>query len=367
MRGDGTGPPSDPTEPHSDRRQFLGHAGAVAGVAGAAWVAPSLISVDAASAATQPPGSKAAAVGQSSFPPLGPFGFTSTTSGQTWTSTGAQPDGDAYALASDGAGHWVAAGEGGSVAWTSPDASTWTPVAPAGLPPGFSAKGLATDGASTWAAVSNTVDQGYFSTTVAGTVWQVATTPAAGFDAAAVAHSAAGAGLWVAVGPGGAWRSTNAQAWTAASAPLPADWNALAVAADPTGRFVAVGPGVAGTGGAWSSTDGDVWTAAATPPVGIPAGIAVGPGGWAAVGRLNPFPDPTGRSWTSPDGSAWTTSVTSINSPGFGVATDGLGAWAAVGDGTRSWVSTDNGVHWTAATTPVSCIGAAVAFDRLLP
>jgi hypothetical protein len=358
-------PTLDEPTPRSGRRRFLGQASVAAGVAGTAWVTPALVSVDAAAAAT-PPAPNLVAVGQSQFPPLGPFAFHSSDLGDTWTGTITQPDGDAYAVAADGAGRFVAAGEGGSVAWTSPDAVTWTAVLPANLPPGFSARGLATDGAATWSAVSNTVDQGYYSTMVDGSVWLTATIPGTGFDAAAVSYSSF-SGVWVAVGPGGAWRSTDAQTWVVAASALPADWNALAVAVDPAGLFVAVGPGTAGTGGAWLSIDGDLWTVAVLPPVGIPAAIAVGPGGWSAVGRLNPFPDPTGRSWTSPDGSTWTTSVTSVNTPGFGVATDGFGAWVAVGDGTRCWTSIDDGVNWIAAPTPISCIGAAVAFDRLLP
>jgi hypothetical protein len=353
--------PSSSSRP--DRRQVLGAAGVVAG---AAWIAPSVLSADAAGAATVPPAPALVAVGQSSFPPAGPFAFHSADAGDTWTSTGAEPDGDAFALAADGAGHWVAVGSGGSLAWTSGDGTTWTAVPAGSLPAGFAASGLATDGAGTWAAVDNTVDQGYFSLTADGSSWATATIPGTGFDAAAVAHSAA-AGRWIAVGPGGAWRSGDAQTWTAAANPLPADWNAVAVAADPTGLFVAVGPGSAGTGGAWSTTDGDTWVAAAMPPVGLPQGVAVGPGGWAAVGRVNPAPDLTGRSWTSADGSTWaTSSVLPIDTVGFGVATDGLGRWVAVGNGTRSWVSTTDGARWDPASTPVTCIGMAVAFDRLL-
>lgn len=349
-----------------DRRRFLGQTGAVAAAAGAVWAAPALTSTDAASAATLPPAPNLVAAAEWTSFPGGPWAYTSA-GGATWTGTGAQPDGNAYAVAADGAGRWVVAGEGGSRAWTSSDALTWTPVPVVNLPGGFSAKGLAADGAGRWAAVSNTVEQGYYSATVDGTAWLSASTPVSGFDAAAVAHSPVGAGLWVAVGPGGAWRSADATSWAVAGAALPADWNALAVAADPTGRFVAVGPGASGTGGAWSSTDGDTWTAATTPPVGIPAGIAHGPGGWAAVGRLNPIPDPTGRSWTSPDGDTWTASTTSIDTPGFGVATDAAGTWVAVGTGSRTWRSTDDGVTWTQATIPISTTGTAVAFARLLP
>jgi hypothetical protein len=349
-----------------DRRRFLGQTGVVAAAAGAVWAAPAITSTGAASAATLPPGATLVATAEWTSLPAGPWAFTSTDAGSNWAGTGAQPDGNAYAVATDGAGRWVIAGEGGSVAWTSSDATTWTPVPPVDLPPGFSAKGLATDGAGRWSAVSNTVDQAYLSTTVDGTSWTAAATPGSGFDAAAVAHTAVGAGLWVAVGPGGAWRSADAASWAVAGSPLPADWNALAVAVDAAGLFVAVGPGSAGTGGAWTSTDGDVWTPAALAPVGIPAAVAHGPGGWAAVGRVAAPPDPDGRSWISADGSTWIESTKPVDTPGFGVATDALGAWVAVGVGSRSWTSTDNGDRWNQAPVPVTGLGTAVAFARLL-
>jgi len=341
-----------------DRRRFVG---AVAAGGAVAWVAPAIISVPAAAAATVAPGAHLVATGTA-----GSLAWTSADDGRRWHDASSPITGTGLALATDGAGRWVAVGGTSPRAWTSGDGTTWIADVPATSVDGV-ANGVATDGAGAWVAVGQSGSLAWTSTDD-GATWTPAAVPV-GDTAFAVATDAKG--NWVAVGgssSGGAWRSSDAgRHWTPATVPI--DGVGFGVATDGAGLWVAVGASSTSptASGAWTSTDdGATWQAAATPAGGFDAAAVAtdGRGVWVAVGADGVF----GAAWTANAGATiWDPAVLAITNPGRAIATDGAGSWVAVGTGSRAWTSVDDGETWAQAATPMDGAAAAVAYGRRLP
>lgn len=336
----------------TDRRGFLGRAGAVAAGATAAWVAPQIVSAPAASAGTLPLG-QVVAVGEL----LGSAqAWSSSTNGVTFPPPTALPGSAGYGVAFDGSGLWVAVGDTIS---TSADGSSWT-AAP--TPFGFDGRSVATDGQGRWVTVGISPDPVYVSSSPT-TGWVLPATPPTQSFLSGVATD--GTGHWVTVGASSAFLSTDDGAtWTQLDTNLTNFWNAASVATDGAGTWVAVGPL-----GSWQWTTGAAaWVDVVTPISGSASAVATdGAGLWVAVGASGS----AGLAWRSTDlGQTWTAASQPPVDAVTGVAASGAGQWVAVGSGfgsTGSWTSPDGDV-WTASTTPLAN-GTAVtpAFRRLLP
>ncbi len=126
-------------------------------VAGGAvvWAAPTVLASSAVAQGTPPagpPGSTWVAVGER-LSANGARAWTSPNNGDTWSSATTEPNAETNAVATDGAGKWVAVGSGGAGAWTSPNPEDrWTQAT---APLGWAASGVATNGAGVWVAVGN--------------------------------------------------------------------------------------------------------------------------------------------------------------------------------------------------------------------
>ena len=283
-----------------------------------------------------------------------------STDGNVWTPAATSADGSkggitttgrgvAYGKDALGAGLWVAVGRDGLIA-KSTDGNVWTPAATSadGSKGGITilahgvAYGKDGNGAGLWIAVG---DGGLIAKSTDGNVWTPAATSTDGSkggitsSAYGVAYGkdGTGAGLWVAVGRGGLIaKSTDGNVWTPAA--TSADGSKGGITG--YGRDVAygkdgTGPGLwvaVGSGGLIAkSTDGNVWTPAATVSgVSGKGGItnqvrgvaygkdALGAGLWVAVGQ-------GGIIAYSPDGNVWTPAATSTYGNVGGITTQGRG------------------------------------------
>ena len=252
-----------------------------------------------------------------------------------------------------GAGLWVAVGNTGVIA-KSTDGNVWTPAATVS---GVSGKGGITNigsgvaygkdgnGAGLWVAVG---EGEVIAKSTDGDVWTPAATISGvsgkgglttyGFGVA-YGKDGTGAGLWVAVGSGGLIaKSTDGNVWTPAATVsgvsgkggITDSGRGVAYGKDGNGAGLWVAVGYAGI--IAKSTDGNVWTPAYTSVAGNVGGIttygegvaygkdALGAGLWVVVGQ-------GGIIAKSTDGNIWTPAATStygnvggITSPGFGVA-----------------------------------------------
>lgn len=354
----GANPAENPgQDPVTDRRRFLATAGAAA--AGAAWVVPTVVSTSVAAAATQAPAaSTAVAVGQFFAPRV----WTTTDAGADFAAAGPVP-GDAYAVATNGAGRWVAVGT--DAAWFSDDTgTTWTAAT---TPVNFDGRSVIVDGSgpgATWWAVGRSSPFVY-SSTDGGATW---VTGPGSLGSAQDGIAIDSAGRQLSVGPIDAFGL--APVW-GDFAPYPAGWDPVAIAALPSGLFVAVGPTAAWWIQLPCPCPSPAFTAGAVPANWQALSVACdGVGRFVAVGR-DASNTALGGAWFSTDGGqTWTSATTPPSTPAFGVATNGTGTWVAVGSavpGGGSWFSTDDGVTWQQSTTPLTGLGTGVAFDRLLP
>ena len=300
----------------------------------------------------------------------------------------------AYGKDGNGAGLWVAVGEGELIA-KSLDGNVWTPAATVS---GVTGKGGITNygfgvaygkdnlGAGLWVAVGG---GGLIAKSTDGNVWTPAATNTDGSKGGitgygygvAYGKDGTGAGLWVAVGKGGfIAKSTDGNVWTPA-----ADKGGIT----DSGRNVAYGKDALGAG-LWvvvgeggiiaKSTDGNVWTPAAgsaTNKGGITdqgRGIAYGKDGtgaglWVATGW-------GGIIAKSTDGNVWTPAATvsgvsgkgGVIAPALGVAygkdETGTEIWVAVGNGGTIAKSTNGNVWTPVATKGGITVGYGVAFKN---
>jgi len=164
-----------------------------------------------------------------------------------------------------------------------------------------------------------------------------------------------GAGLFVAVGLGGAiYSSPDAVTWTARTPPNTPNYSDIAYA---NGRFVVVG-GTTGSGTqpVAYSDDGITWTLPATPFTVTRTGIAYGNGIWVAVGtNAVSISHDNGVNWTT------TTGISALG-PASGVSF-GNGLFCAVALAGGIITSTD-GLTWTSVSITNSGVLLDVAFGN---
>jgi hypothetical protein len=254
-------------------------------------------------------------------PPYDDPGRPPDTGGLEWTTAAQQiftPENGktVYALAW-GAGKWIAAGTGGTMAWSA-DGLTWTPVA----------------------------DSSFGASNIRAIAWNGSRFVAAGNNGK-LAHSTDGL-TWTGI-PSGTGPGTS-QLGTAGF--LAIAWNGS--------RFVAVG----GSGTMAHSTDGLIWTAipggtgvGASQLTGVIWSIAWGNGKWLAGGG-------NGQIASSPDGLTWTSVAFEDTYNGailsgsryftniFGIAW-GANLFVAV-DRMGRMASSPDGLTWTPITSPFS-------------
>ena len=229
---------------------------------------------------------------QSAFPEL----FSATgligASPVTWNSvTSGFGTNGIQAIATDGAGVWVAVGSSGTMRRSTDNGATWSSVTS-----GFGTttiNSVATDGAGVWVAVGSS---GVMSrSTDNGATWSAVTS---GFGTSNIYSVATdGAGVWIA-GSAGMRRSTdNGATWSAVNDGAGAS-AVFVLATDRAGVWVA--------GSTWmsrSTDNGATWSAS---PVGL---------------------------WTQ-------------NKAMRSLATDGAGVWVASGDSGLAIFSNDGGTQW---------------------
>lgn len=267
------------------------------------------------------------------------------------------------AVATDGAGVWVASfGWSGESGLSVDNCATWTAL-PAGLNAGggtATLRDMTTDGKGVWMAVfssgwaSRSVDNGATWAALPRYLDQVSQAPtftALGTD---------GAGVWIAGGGSGyAARSTDDGAtWTLLEQGLG------------TGETVGVNEMECGANGVWvaslgngfaarSTDNGATWSAL---PQGLNSGetteafLAIatdGAGVWVAC---------AGGGWASrstDNGATWSALPRGLNSGAElrinGIATDRQGTWVAGLDDGRAALSTDNGATWSALPKGLNC------------
>ncbi|QTN32007.1 hypothetical protein HZ994_06580 [Akkermansiaceae bacterium] len=168
-----------------------------------------------------------------------------------------------------------------------------------------------------------------------------------------------GAGLYVAVGDGGAIvTSPDAVAWSPRTSGTTAPLRGICFGA---GQFVAVG----GSGTILSSPDGITWTVRTSPTTLFLSGVAHGAGKFVAVGAF-------GVALTSPDGIAWA----SVDSTADGKFLQGIiyagdlflafGQEAVMIDGELHGTlrSSADGLEWETVTMPISSDVYAATYFR---
>jgi hypothetical protein len=120
-----------------------------------------------------------------------------------------------------------------------------------------------------------------------------------------------------------------------------------------SGRFVAVGPGTAGTVVSETSTDGTNWATTPGSLNGSLNGVAYGNGLFVAVGVTNGPTSSPGEVYTSPDGVGWTAVPSLPVTSTLNAVTYAHGVFVAVGQlqsatlETAALLTSADGTHWT--------------------
>ena len=327
---DATDGTSATPSPHVGRRRFLGGA-AVTGAA--AWVAPVVVGVDAAAAAT------AAAVEVVATGASGTI--ISSPDAVSWTERVSTTTNNLKGVAwSPTLQLFAAVGAGGTIV-TSSDGVTWATVT---SPTSRELNAITWDGdTAQFVAVGNAKT---VVTSTDGVVWVLATEGVVGSpDYLSVA--ADGAGTLVAVGPGGLIdRSTDAGAtWSAGTSLVTSDLLAVEWFGDAT-TFVAVG--VLGVG--ITSADGSSWTTVGTSSTDDLVALE-----WSddANDVVAVEGDAAGQALRTTDGTTWTASAVGADVKAI-TYSPGLALYIAVGSSGSVWTAASSSGPWVPQTTPVS-------------
>lgn len=185
--------------------------------------------------------------------------------------------------------------------------------------------------------------------------WKSSSAPAAAHVFAAVAQSGTNRAMW----------SDNGTSWTAAAMPEASTWESItwfsggsifvAVASDGTNRF------------AWSS-DGATWTAGTNPSTSKSwKSVACSSSKCVALsnstGTNEAAYSTDGKTWTNTDTASWNGCSTTRC-----VAWDsGNSLFAATSNGGTGYMSSSDGITWTARTGCAATLGGAVAYSSSIP
>jgi len=346
-----------------DRRSALRGAAAGAAAAGAAWVAPAILSVDAARAATAPPVPPVANVVGSSYLAFPTNGTRWVDSGNLVTPTMTQnltpATGDPAYTGNDiagASGTAAIAATGSTVVTSTNTGSSWTRESvSAGIAPIQTHFGVAVSPAQTIVAVGSTTIIAAFGGRDGfrhpfGGSWSSVTLSGGAIAFRTWYDVAWGNSLFVAVGDGGrvTFSSDDGATWSGYVVQSGVLWRSIAYDAVTglwwmSGTLSSYAFSADPTAGAASWTYGQTGASANTIDYD---GVDADGGTILLVGQNGTV------SRTTNAGGSWTGTGPAGLTNWNGVATDDNGNWTICGDLGSVAVSGDDGLTWTAAATP---------------
>lgn len=292
-------------------------------------------------------------------------------------------------VATDGKGNWVAVGQSsngttarGRIGYSNNNGNTWT-LSNTGLfsENGGLGYGVATDGNGNWVAVGKNDTGARIGTSIDnGKNWSISNIGSlfdgTGGGGLGFRVATDGKGTWIAVGESTTTNqmgisNNNGTDWNIISTSLFSGGQGYGVATDGNGNWVAVGQdstysvqiGISNNNGStWSQITTSLFSG------GQGNGVATdGKGNWVALGySVNGSTSTAQIGYSSNNGNSWSTSnIGSLfgGDGGYGVATDGVGNWVAVGDNGNTGqigYSTNNGRDWSISTNSLFVGGSGV-------
>jgi hypothetical protein len=245
-----------------------------------------------------------------------------------WTSVASSSDGTKLIAVVNGGGIWTSTNSGNT--WSSQNnapTEAWYSVASSG------------DGTKLFAVANptNSYSAAIYASTDSGVTWTITTAPPEYWES--VASSSDGTRPYAAVAGGGIF-TNSLGTWYESSAPSES-WKSVASSSDGTNLVAVVN-----AGGIWTSTDaGDSWSSHNNAPTATWSSVASSSNGTKLVAVVD-----DGGIWTSTDsGNTWSSQNNAPSAEWVSVASSSDGnELVAVGAGI--WTSTDAGITWSLQT-----------------